>query len=110
MKKYAIEIIALILFCAIAYLYYIGSTKHKPNQFESYRDSLENEIKVLKDNIDSLNQIERIQTIKKTIINNYHDSIQTIIIYLPDSANTKLLFDNLSRFDYLYKSAPSQGN
>jgi len=68
------------------------------------------QIKVLQNNIDSLNQIERIQTIKKTIINNYHDSIQTIIIYLPDSANTKLLFDNISRFDYLYKSASSQSN
>ena len=110
MKKYAIEIISIVLFFAVLYIVNDFRIKDKPNDFKAYRDSLETQIKVLQNNIDSLNQIERIQTIKKTIINNYHDSIQTIIIYLPDSANTKLLFDNISRFDYLYKSASSQGN
>jgi len=110
MKNIGVELLALVLFFAVLYLIYVGRVNDKPNEFKAYRDSLEREIKVLQNNIDSLNQIERIQTIKKTIINNYHDSIQTIIIYLPDSANTKLLFDNISRFDYLYQSASSQSN
>lgn len=110
MKNYGVELLALVLFFAVLYLIYVGRVNDKPNDFKAYRDSLETQIKVLQDNIDSLNQIERIQTIKKTIINNYHDSIQTIIIYLPDSANTKLLFTNLQRFDYLYKSASGQSN
>lgn len=110
MKKYATEIISIVLFFAVLYIVNDYRLKDKPNDFKAYRDSLETQIKVLQNNIDSLNQIERIQTIKKTIINNYHDSIQTVIIYLPDSANTKLLFSNLQRFDYLYKSASSQSN
>jgi hypothetical protein len=110
MKNYGVELLALVLFFAVLYLIYVGRVNDKPNEFKAYRDSLEREIKVLQNNIDSLNHIERIQTIKKTIINNYYDSIQTIIIYLPDSANTKLFWANLERFDYLYKSASSQSN
>ncbi len=110
MKKFAVEIFVIILFLSILWVVNGLRIKDKPNDFKAYRDSLETQIKVLQNNIDSLNHIERIQTIKKTIINNYHDSIQTIIIYLPDSANTKLLFTNLQRFDYLYQSASSQSN
>ncbi len=110
MKKYAIEIISIVLFFAVLYIVNDFRIKDKPNDFKAYRDSLEREIKVLQNNIDSLNQIERIQTIKKTIINNYHDSIQTIIIYLPDSANFDLLRANIQRFNYLSKPSPSKSN
>jgi predicted PurR-regulated permease PerM len=110
MKNIGVELLALVLFFAVLYLIYVGRIKDKPNDFKAYRDSLETQIKVLQNNIDSLNQIERIQTIKKTIINNYHDSIQTIIIYLPDSANTKLLLSNIGRYNHLSKLSPSQGN
>ncbi len=101
MKKYAIEIISIVLFFAVLYIVNDFRIKDKPNEFKAYRDSLENEIKVLQNNIDSLNQIERIQTIKKTIINNYHDSIQTIIINMSDSDNAALLHANLKEFEYL---------
>jgi hypothetical protein len=101
MKNYGVELLALVLFFAVLYLIYVGRVKDKPNDFKAYRDSLETQIKVLQNNIDSLNQIERIQTIKKTIINNYHDSIQTIIINMSDSDNAALLHANLKEFEYL---------
>jgi len=110
MKKFAVEIFVIILFLSILWVVNGLRIKDKPNDFKAYRDSLEREIKVLQNNIDSLNQIERIQTIKKTIINNYHDSIQTIIIYLPDSANTKLLLSNIGRYNHLSELSPSQSN
>jgi len=110
MKNYGVELLALVLFFAVLYLIYVGRVNDKPNDFKAYRDSLELQIKVLQNNIDSLNQIERIQTIKKTIINNYHDSIQTIIIYLPDSANTKLLLSNIGRYNHLSELPSSQSN
>jgi len=110
MKNYGVELLALVLFFAVLYLIYVGRVNDKPNEFKAYRDSLETQIKVLQNNIDSLNQIERIQTIKKTIINNYHDSIQTVIIYLPDSANTKLLLSNIGRYNHLSELASSQSN
>jgi len=101
MKNIGVELLALVLFFAVLYLIYVGRVNDKPNDFKAYRDSLERQIKVLQNNIDSLNQIERIQTIKKTIINNYHDSIQTIIINMSDSDNAALLHANLKEFEYL---------
>jgi len=80
------------------------------SDYKRYNDSLNQQINLLNDRFDSLSNVERTQITNKTIINNYHDSIQTIIIYLPDSANTKLLLSNIGRYNHLSELAPSQSN
>jgi len=99
MKKYAIEILLLLVFIAVCYLGYLY--KRKPTIQPTINNAIQSEIDTLtRENrrIDTLRI--RQETSLQTIENNYyHEKIN--IILLSNDSQFNLLRSNIARYSYL---------
>lgn len=109
--KYAIQILILVVFLFVSmYLYQRQKTMQQNEDYARYRDSMSVWIGTITHDIDSIkaSEVTTITNIKK--IHHVYDSTHRVIYYLSDSAQFRLLTDNLHRFEYLLNTEASEDN
>jgi NADH:ubiquinone oxidoreductase subunit H len=104
--KYALETLILILLLLLGYLIYSDNKVQDMAQYRARMEQLNNRFDSLQIVADSVTIIDKTITKKITVINNYYDSSKTSILSISDSAQFKLLWSNIDRYQrYLDKQA-----
>jgi len=104
--KYALETLILILLLLLGYLIYSDNKVQDMAQYRARMEQFQVRFDSLQFVADSVTIIDKTITKKITVINNYYDSTKNIIYNLSDSAQFKLLFSNIDRYQrYLDKQA-----
>ena len=113
MKNFAEYFLGVIILAGFVVIVYLTNKDKKVQQTSDNMariELLQHSIDSLFLKKDSVSIIENNLTKKVTIINNYYDSIKTVLYVLPDSVQLHIFWANLARFDSVHFSAPSTFN